>query len=104
MGIEFRIFTAPNVDNECSQILSNSHNSRDGFDLILFGLDVHEECTLLREISNLIEFDLSFLEYPVGRIHDIENPVSAVEFLEYLQALSIALEQKKDFHHQLTYP
>jgi hypothetical protein len=37
------LFTAPNVDNECLQILSNSYDPRDGFDLILFGLDVHEK-------------------------------------------------------------
>ncbi len=49
------------------QVLYDNFDSRDGFQTIVFGLDYHEECELLKQLSQALNFDLSFIKYPEGK-------------------------------------
>ena len=44
------------------KILYDKFDSRSGFQMVTLGIDYHEDCELLKQISKALDFDLSFIK------------------------------------------
>lgn len=87
-------------------ILYDEFDSRNGFERIVFGMDVYEDCELLKQISQALSLDLSFIHFPKGRAFDgrFKNEAATVnEFIDFFRRLLLRLEEQPDYFKQINY-
>lgn len=90
MPLELNIVTDKPVNCNNSE---NSFDERNGFATLVFGLDVHEDCELLQELEEILDFDLSLIKYPEGDL--FEGFVDLNHFMHFIHAFKHQLENSR---------
>ena len=88
------------------EILYREFDSRNGFEEIVFGMDISEDCELLNRLSRELDFDLSFIKYPEGGAFNgsFGDEASLLdEFVSFFQELLLQIEMKPDYFSKIDY-